>query len=200
MRRRFNTTSSFLDILFNILLGFFVLLVLTITLVNPPTKKGDIELKAEFIITMTWPDKSLDDVDLLVLTPMSKRPIFFANRDVKGASLDRDDRGLKSDTLRMSDGTVHRVYENWEHVAIRKMVPGEYIVNALMYHKVDKRSTPVSIKVEKLNPYRLVYAGKLRLRGDRDEKTAVRFRINKKGQIISRSRIPRRLSTMMGRR
>lgn len=199
MRRRFNTTSSFLDILFNILLGFFVLLVLTVTLVNPPTKKGDIELKAEFLITMTWPDKSLDDVDLLVKTPSSKRPVFFSNRDIKGASLDRDDRGLKSDTLRMSDGTVHRVYENWEHVSIRKMVAGEYIVNALMYHKIDRRVTPVVIKVEKLNPYKLIYSGTMKLRKTRDEKTAVRFRIDKKGKLVSRSRIPKVLSTMMGR-
>ena len=146
-RRNFNTTSSFLDILFNILLGFFVLLMLTIVLVNPPTKQGDIPLKTEILISMEWPGKSLDDVDIIVKTPVSKKPIFYGNRDIKTASLDRDDLGLRNDTLRMSDGTVVNIYENWEHVAIRKMVPGEYIVNTLMFTKEDRTPTPVTIKV-----------------------------------------------------
>ena len=162
--KRFNTTTSFLDILFNILMSFFVLLMLTITLVNPPTKTGDIPLKAEFYITMEWPNKSKDDVDLLVKTPASKVPVFYGNRDIKVASLDRDDLGLRSDIIRMSDGTIYRVYENWEHVAIRKMVPGEYIVNILMFTKLDKAPTPVVVKVERLNPYQLIFSGTIILK------------------------------------
>ena len=196
-KRSFNTTSSFLDILFNILLGFFVLLVLTITLVNPPTKQGDIELKAEFLITMEWPGSSLDDVDLFVKTPASPIPVFFGNRDIKVASLDRDDLGLRSDTLRMSDGTTVSVYENWEHVAIRKMIPGEYIVNIFMYTKEDTTITPVTVKVERLNPYQLVYSGTHILEKKAQEVTAIRFTINKDGKLLERSQIHTSLTHML---
>jgi len=197
MRRSYNTTSSFLDLLYNSLMVFFVLLVMAILMVNPPTKKGDIELKAEFLISMKWPDASKDDVDLMVLTPMSKRPVFYGNRDVKGASLDRDDLGLRSDTLQMSDGTVHYVYQNWENVAIRKMVPGEYVINVLMYTKVDKMITPVDIKVERLNPYQLIYSGVLLLEKARQEKTAVRFKIDNKGKLLERTTIHKSLINTM---
>jgi hypothetical protein len=193
MRRRFNTASSFLDILFNIILGFFVLLMLAITVVNPPTKQGAVELKAEISVIMEWPDRSEDDVDLFVKTPASRMPVYYGNRDIKVASLDRDDLGLRSDMLRMSDGTLHQVFENWERVAIRKQIPGEYIVNVLMYAKINPGPTTVKIKVEKLNPYRLIFSGTIDLSRSKEEVTAVRFKIDKHGNLLERSRIQQSL-------
>lgn len=198
--RTYDTSSSFLDILFNILLGFFVLLILTIILVNPPTKQGDVPLKAEIRISMEWPGKSKDDVDLIVKTPASKLPIFYGNRDIKVASLDRDDLGLRSDRIRMSDGTIHTIYENWENVAIRKLVPGEYIVNTLMFTKLDKEWTPVTIKVEKLNhPYQVIFSGTIILKETKEERTAVRFTIDKNGRLLERSQVFQSLSPSLRR-
>lgn len=199
MRRRFSTTSSFLDVLFNIILGFFVLLMLTLMVVNPPTKQGDIELKAEILVSMEWGDKSDDDVDLFVKTPASKIPVYFGNRDVKTASLDRDDLGTRNDYLRMSDGTTHVVHENWEHVAIRKYIPGEYIINALMYSKHDPGPTAVNIKVERLNPYQLIYSGTHEFSNRGDEHTFIRFTINKDGKLLERSQIQQSIKPMLRR-
>lgn len=187
--RRFNASTSFLDIIFNILISFFALFMFTLILINEPTKKGDVVLKAEYLVTVEWPNKSKDDVDVFVKTPLSDTPVYYSNRDIKTASLDRDDLGQTNDKIFLSDGKVLVIEENWEHVAIRKMVKGEYIVNVLMFSKIDKGVTPVTVKIERLNPYHLVYSGTTMLSETKQEETVLRFKMDSKGKIISKSQL-----------
>jgi len=199
MRKRFNTTNSFLDILFNILLGFFLLLMIALVLVNPPQKNGDIELKAEFLITVEWPGEDNSDVDVFVKLP-SKEIVYYANKDGKGASLSRDDRGAVNDTIILSDGTEHVIKENWEHVAIRKAVAGTYIVNILMFRKASAQPTPVSVKIEKLNPYQLVYSSTIMLHRNRQEETVLKFKLDNNKSVIHKSNAPHKIAQEVGYR
>jgi len=55
----------FTDLLFNTLLGFAFMFAIAFMLISTPEKAGDIESKAEILITIRWADKHPDDVDAL---------------------------------------------------------------------------------------------------------------------------------------
>ena len=63
------TFVPFTDILFNALLGLAVMVFMAFALINPEAKTGIVDLKAEFIITVQWPDGHADDVDTYVEDP-----------------------------------------------------------------------------------------------------------------------------------
>lgn len=186
--RKLNIASSFNDMLFNILIGFFFLFMLAFIMINPVSKKHDVELKAEYLITAEWPNGNKDDIDLIVITP-DKKIVFYGRPNVAMASLDRDDRGALNDTIRLSDGTIIKVEENWERVSVRKMAKGEYIVNIKAYTHVNREPTPVKVKVEKLNPYRVIYSDTVVIKKAKQEETAIRFTLNNKGEVIETSTV-----------
>ena len=64
--------TAFIDLLFNVLIGFVFMFILAFLLINPISKKKDIEEKAEYVITMTWPKHLDDDLDLWLETPDNK--------------------------------------------------------------------------------------------------------------------------------
>lgn len=189
MRRPYNILTSFLDTFLNILLGFFVLLIFAILLINPEAKNKDIELHAEFLITMEWDRESEDDVDLFVKAPTGQIT-YYGNRDTPLLNLDRDDRGMgRGDKTKLEDGTILRFKDNWEHVTIRKDIPGEFIVNIFMYTLKSTHPITVNIKVEKLNPYKVVISRMMTLTNHKEELTAVRFRSDGRGNISNISTV-----------
>ena len=169
-------------------------------LIKPPAsnKDGDITLKAEVMITIEWGAESKDDVDLWVRSPL-KEIVFYANPNIGAMSLDRDDRGQRNDVIKLEDGTVEIIKENWEHVIVRKTVPGEYIVNLMMFSKVDTTPTKVKVKIEKLNPYQVIFQKEVLLSFRNQEETIVRFNISKNGKTSVLSRDPELLSPQVGR-
>ena len=56
-KRRLGSGLAFNDLLFNVLIGFVMLFIIAFLLINPITKKADIPVKAEFIITIEWEDE-----------------------------------------------------------------------------------------------------------------------------------------------
>ena len=64
-----NNFDPFTDLLFNVLLGFTFLFFITILFINPISKLGNVNLKAEYIISVDWKDNLPDDVDLWVEDP-----------------------------------------------------------------------------------------------------------------------------------
>ena len=62
---------AFVDFLFILLLAFISMFILALLLINPIPKKSDVVRKAEYIITLEWDDKSLDDVDIWVQDPVN---------------------------------------------------------------------------------------------------------------------------------
>ena len=104
MSNRYGSNLSFNDVLFNALLGFVVLFVLALLLINPITKKSDIPAKAEILITLEWDDMASDDIDIWVQGPTGV-PISFQNKTNGVMHLDRDDLGTTNDRI-VVDGKV----------------------------------------------------------------------------------------------
>ena len=168
MSTRYGSNLSFNDVLFNALLGFVVLFVLALLLINPITKKSDIPAKAEIMIIVEWDDESPDDIDTWVSGPLMGAPISFQNKHSGMMHLDRDDLGRTSDTM-IIDGEKIVIKVNREVVTMRGIAAGDYYINIHVYNKSkDGPPTKYTITLLDVNPYREVYVmqGELHNRGD----------------------------------
>jgi hypothetical protein len=184
----------FTDLLFNTLLGFAFMFAIAFMLISTPEKAGDIESKAEVLITIRWADKHPDDVDALVEDPQGGL-VWYHNRDTGLMHLDRDDRGVFADNITITGVKVSNPI-NQETVTVRAAQPGEYVVNLLHYKSNYSEPLPVTVKIEKLNPsVSIVYYGTHQLTGSGDEQTAVRFTLDAQGAVASTSQRPKKLIT-----
>lgn len=175
-------TDPFTDLLFNALLGFTFLFMVAILLINPLAKKGKVNLKAEYIITLTWPDDQPDDIDLWVEDPLGNR-VSYLQPDVGWLHLDRDDRGNLNDTI-MVNGEPQIYPLNQEVVTLRGIVSGEYTVNAYYYRANTGRPVTAAVRVDRINPeLTIVYGGEITLQRENDENTAVRFTVHDDGSV-----------------
>lgn len=183
MKRNYHTDLAFLDLLFNTLLCFAALFVLAFILINPSKKNKNVEAKADFIITVTWPADLDDDVDTYVEDPAGN-VVAFMRREQGLMHLDRDDVGFRSDTIHTATGVVE-FKENRELVTLRGTLSGEYVVNVHMYSKKSSVAVvPVSIRLEKLTPFKMAAVRQVTLLKTGDEKTAFRFILNDKAEIM----------------
>lgn len=190
--RRRHISDPFTDLLFNALLGFTFLFLIAIMFMNPIAKKGIINPKAEYIVTISWPDHSPDDVDAWVEDPNGNL-VWFRNREAGLVHLDRDDRGQINDTITVNDEEIQNPL-NQEIVTIRGVVPGEFVINVHYYASESLQPITVTVKVSKINPaLEIVYYGDTLLERKGDEKTAVRFKIDKAGRVTSISHIQKSL-------
>lgn len=199
MKHRFFQQNSeqdvFTDLLFNTLLGFAFMFAIAFMLISTPEKTGDIESKAEVLITIRWADEHPDDVDALVEDPRGGL-VWYHNRDSGLMHLDRDDRGVFADQINVNGVKVNNPI-NQETVTVRATQPGEYVVNLLHYKSNYSAPLPVTVKVEKLNPsVSLVYYDTVELTGSGDEKTAVRFTLDENGAVTGTSQRPKQLLTL----
>ena len=128
---KYKSTIGFIDILFNILVGFAFLFIVAFLLIKPEAKREDFDRKAEFIVVMEWDKERQDDIDLYVQDP-SNTIVHFRNARANFMHLDKDDLGKRNDTI-MVNGVEKIVKINREVVTIRGIVPGEYIVNVHYY-------------------------------------------------------------------
>lgn len=195
MKRLYSCNTSFLDLLFNMLLAFTALFVLAFAMMNvvKEDKKSLVEVKAEFMITMTWNDDMDDDLDLYVEDPNGALACFRRREDGL-MHLDRDDLGHRSDFVQTPNGEI-RYPHNREIVTLRSIEPGEYCVNAHAYRKLDARPSKVVVTVEKLNPtVKMVIRNEVTLEKSGDEKTVVRFTLNKNGDMISNNTLQKSLT------
>jgi hypothetical protein len=168
MSTRYDSNLSFNDVLFNALLGFVVLFVLALLLINPITKKSDIPAKAEILIIVEWDNESPDDIDTWVQGPLMGAPISFQNRHSGSMHLDRDDLGRTSDIM-MIDGEKIVIKINREVVTMRGIAQGDYYINIHVYNKSrGSEPTKYTITLLDVNPYKEVYVmqGEVTARGD----------------------------------
>jgi len=169
---------------------FFVLAVL---FMNPLTKKGNIQAKAEYIITVQWPDNNPDDIDTWVEEPDGNL-VWFRNKEAGLIHLDRDDRGNVNDTLNINGRTVQNPL-NQEIVTIRGTVAGEYVVNVFYYDSENNKPVEVNVRVDKVNPQlEVLYYSTLRLGKPGEERTVVRFTIDPDGRISNINHIEKSLT------
>jgi len=196
LRSRYRATAAgsdpFTDLLFNVLLGFILLFFIAVLYLRPAEDSGKIDIEAEYVISVTWPDNSPDDIDAWVQDPRGNL-VWFRNRSSGLVHLDRDDRGMLNDTLTVSGETIVNPL-NQEVVAIRGLVPGEYIVNLHYYDTQTFAAVPVSVKLARINPvYSIAYYGKIVLSGKGEEKTAFRFTLLADGSVDNINQLPKRL-------
>ena len=62
--------DPFSVMLFKALQVVAFLFFIALLVINPEAKQGKIDTKADFIITMTWPDSHPDDIDLYAEDPL----------------------------------------------------------------------------------------------------------------------------------
>ncbi len=201
VRRRFYRPDAgndgFTDLLFNALLGFAFMFFIAFMLMAQPEHTGKVDFKAEFIITVSWPDNHPDDIDVLVEDPRGQ-VLWFDNKDTEVMHLDRDDRGSFHDQLIIDGKKISNII-NQETVSLRAWIPGEYVVNILHYKANYKEPVPVTVKVEKLNPtVTLVYYGVHHLNGVGQEITATRFELDGSGQPVRLGSLQKSLLSRIG--
>ena len=182
MKRNYHTNLAFLDVLFNTLLCFAALFALSFILINPSRTEKNVEMKAEFVIVVTWPQELDDDVDVYLEDPVGHL-VAFMRREDGLMHLDRDDLGSRNDFINTPAGRVEYP-QNREIVTIRGIVPGEYVLNVHMYSKKSVgASTPVTVLVDKINPYGTVVVKTVELGNTGDEKTICRFVVDTEGKV-----------------
>lgn len=193
MKRNYHTSLSFLDLLFNTVLCFAALFALSFILINPSKQDKNVEVKAEFIITVTWPNDLNNDVDTYVEDPQG-RLVAFMRREEGLMHLDRDDVGKFNDILSTPFGDVE-YNENREVVTLRGTIEGEYVVNVHMYMQRSQESpTPVRIQLDKINPFQIVTVKDVVLDITGSEKTAFRFTVDKEGKVSDINHLPKTLT------
>lgn len=176
--------DAFTDLLFNALLGFAFMFFIAFLLINPDAEAGKVDLNAEFIITVTWPDQHPDDIDAYVEDPVGN-VVWYHKKEAGLMHLDRDDRGNYRDTILVKGKPVANPL-NQETVTLRGIVAGEYVVNIYHFLATSTNPVPVSIKVEKINPIvTVVYYGTLDLDHKGHERTVVRFNVTPDGSITN---------------
>ena len=211
---RFKSTIGFIDLLFNILLGFAFLFIIAFLLIKPEAKKEDFERRAEFVIVMEWNHEMPDDIDLYVQDPTGDI-VSFRHPIVNFMHLDKDDLGYVNDIVYNANGKITKVNINREVVTIRGIIPGEYIINAHYYSSRRSESTftaltgerrgdteiisadrhgsgkpnkdrvlTVKIELHKVNPYQILWIGERPFDHRSQEDTFVRFTINSKGKVV----------------
>lgn len=197
--KHYSCNTSFLDLLFNMLLAFTALFILAFAMINQnkDLSKSSVEVKAEFIITMTWPDDMDNDIDIYIEDPLGNL-VFFRSREVGLMHLDRDDLGFRNDTVDTPQGIVKYPY-NREIVTFRGFHIGEYCINAHAYKMNDKRPCPVSVQIDKINPtLKTLMINNVILENQGDEKTIIRFKLNKDGAIESSNTIQKKIIGKQG--
>ena len=178
--------------LFKALQVIAFLFFIALLAVSPDSKEGKIDSKAEFIITMDWPDNHPDDLDLFVQDPAGNIA-WYRHREAGFLTLDRDDRGGANDFIMVNGKKIPSPIRE-EIVTVRGIVPGEYTVNVSHFQATTGQPVAASVKVQKLNPTaQVIFDNKLMLDHSGDEKTALRFRLDTEGKVIDVQQRPKSL-------
>ena len=175
--------DPFSVMLFKALQVVAFLFFLALLAISPEAKDGKIDSKAEFIITMDWPDSHPDDLDLFVQDPAGNIA-WYRHREAGFMVLDRDDRGGLNNSITVNGRKVQSPIRQ-ETISIRGIVAGEYTVNVNYYLATTTAPVPVSVKIEKVNPaVEVIYYDTLMMDKMGEEKTAARFKIADNGNVL----------------
>ena len=182
---RYKSTFGFVDLLFNLLVGFTFLFMLAFILINPVAKKEAHDPKAEYLVIMSWDDNSKSDIDLWIKDDKDNI-VGFRSKDLALLTLDRDDLGDRNDMY-----TTKENYElipvNREVISIRSKTPRRYVVTTHFYNNLgDPDATPQNIKIELLqvNPYRILKIVEVVLVEPSQEKHVFDFQVLTGGEVI----------------
>src|SRR3954463_6793660 len=175
--------DPFAVMLFKALQVMAFLFFIALLAIAPDAKDGKVDSKAEFLVTMSWPDQHPDDFDMFVQDPIGNM-VWYRRREAGFMLLDRDDRGGANDFIIVNGRKVLSPIRQ-ETVSIRGIVAGEYTVNVYHFVAMTGKTVPVTVKVEKLNPtVQVVHYDTVELSQGGTERTAVRFVLDQKGAVV----------------
>ena len=182
--------DPFSVVLFKALQILAFLFFIALLVISPKAREGKVDSKAEFIITVDWPDNHPDDIDTFVEDPVGN-VVWFRRREAGFMVLDRDDRGGINDFV-VVNGEKMRTATRQELVTIRGIIAGEYTVNIYHFSALTKQAVPVTVTVQKLNPVAKIIAKETVDAGQWGvERTVVRFTLNAKGELTATSHVQR---------
>ena len=182
---RYKSTFGFVDLLFNLLVGFTFLFMLAFILINPVAKKEAHDPKAEYLVIMSWDDNSKADIDLWIKDDVDTI-VGFRAKDVALLTLDRDDLGDRND-MYTSKENVELVPVNREVISIRSKTQRRYVVTTHFYNNLgDPDVTPQNIKIELLqvNPYKILKIVEVTLSEPSEEKHVFEFEVLNDGDVV----------------
>jgi hypothetical protein len=131
------------------------------------------------MIETTWPSDNPADIDLWVQAP-GDVPVGYSNKGGAVFNLLRDDLGSQYDLTNM----------NYESSFARGIAPGEYTVNLHSYRGFKMPvlcKVVVSVQAEHDTVMRQILATEVTLTREGQERTALRFRLDAKGALVSGS-------------
>ena len=187
--QKYNTNTAFIDLLFNLLIGFTSLLLLAFLLINPIAETGKIDPVTKMLVTAEWHKDSHVDIDLHMRGPDGTK-VNFADMDGKYIILERDDLGISNDTY-IINGEKREVRQNNESISVKDLPPGEYIVNLHNYTRTAKPTkeerayeNPIEVRVAitKLDPLEIIFTREV-LMTFRKELTIVTFTVDGEGNV-----------------
>lgn len=188
-REKFDPFSVMLFKALQVIAFLFFLALLAIA---PDSKEGKVDSKAEFIITMDWPDNHPDDLDLFV-QDAAGNIVWYRHREAGFMVLERDDRGGANDFIVVNGKKIASPIRE-EIVTIRGIVAGEYTVNVSHFQATTGKPVPATVKVQKLNPTtQVVFDNAVIVDHTGDEKTAVRFTLDDTGNVVDVNSRPKSL-------
>ena len=194
MTSKYNSNLAFVDLLFNLILGFAFLFTVAFLLINDPTEEEVVEAKAEYMVVMSWDGDKDVDMDLWVQGPEGL--VGFRDPNIGFVNLDRDDLGHRTDKIKAGTDEERIVYINREIINIRGFQSGEYIVNGHMFfdHEPEGQEVvDVEVEVIKLNPFEEIYTGTKRFSYRGQEQTFTRFTMMPNGRYMNVNDLPKNL-------
>lgn len=193
--RVYENNDSTLDVFMNMLMFFLFMFVILLVQANPSKQEKTVSVKAEFVITVQWPDDRNDDVDTYFEDPQGH--LVHYRQKAKGLMhLDRDDLGSSNDQIQLPDGRWIKIKTNKEIVTLRGIIKGEYTVNVHLFNKRSNHpeGIPVQVTIEKLNDYKMVYFREVVLEEEGDEITVCRFTLDDEGEVIATNELEKRFT------
>jgi hypothetical protein len=182
--------DPFSVVLFKALQILAFLFFVALLIVSPTDEEGKVDTKAEFMITVEWPDNHPDDIDTFVQDPQG-HIVWFRRREADFMLLDRDNRGGLNAFV-LVNGVKVPTATRQELITIRGIIAGEYTVNIYHFAALTGQPVPVTVMVQKLNPKVTIVAKEtIDLNQGGEERTAVRFTLDAKGEVTETNRTQR---------
>ncbi|WP_221105902.1 hypothetical protein [Rhizobium lentis] len=161
------------DVLLAMLLGVAAVIMFILPSVNPAAKDDPAQLPGNLVASIAWPAGPID-VDLWVQQG-DDLAVGYSNKSGRVWSLLRDDLGTANDDTPL----------NYESAFTRGLPDGEYAINVRCFGCAGHVPVPVSVEV-RLAEGGVVWRGTVDLLKDKQERTAIRFRMAG-GQVVSGS-------------